>query len=97
MSNNTNHVQETHSTNPPKINYEDLVTAYQPNLKRPPEYTKSLEDNERVSSAFLRSFEKIKKAGCQFLLLECTGRGRENGIMLSDFLLCLLPFLFFRI
>ena len=49
---------------------------YKSSVIWPPEFKTSLERNENVRIAFDKTFQRIEKAGCYFLLLEPTGKPR---------------------
>ena len=56
------------------INQLDLPDPYKPSLVWPQEFTRSLEQNENIRSAFRKTYQRIQKAGCHFLFLEPTGK-----------------------
>lgn len=56
----------------------DTPLPYKPLVIWPPEFTTSLENKENVRIAFNRTYQRIQKAGCHFLLLEPTDKPRGS-------------------
>lgn len=54
------------------INELEIPIPYNPSVIWPSEFTTSLEKNETIRNAFKKTYMRIQKAGCQFLLLEPT-------------------------
>ena len=70
---------ESSSTSTDQI---DLPDPYKSSVIWPPEFTASIEQNENIKSAFRKTYYRIQKAGCHFLLLEPTGNPQGSSLFL---------------
>ena len=61
----------------------DIPPPYKESVIWPQEYTFSLDKNEAVRNAFKKTYLRIQKAGCHFLLLEPTATPHGYFLLLS--------------